>query len=96
MTNSYLTVVSREGLLLLTEESAHARRFLTRRCFELRPGREACYWTYLPCEKAEAIRWLISHEECRTALWLLSESSLAAGPLLPPIAEIAYDRAKQL
>ena len=84
MTNSYLAIISRDGLLELTEETAHTRKFLSRRCFEFRGGREACYWTYLPREKAEAIRWLISRREQRTALWLLSESSLAAGQLLPP------------
>lgn len=93
MTNSYLAVVSRAGLLELAEETAHTRRFLARRCFELRAGYEACYWTCLPREKAEAIRWLISHHELRTALWLLSESSLAAGQLLPPDVSDDGDRA---
>lgn len=93
MTNSYLAIVSREGLLLLTEETAHARRFLSRRCFQLRTGREACYWTCLAKEKAEAIRWLISHQEWRAALWLLRESSLSAGQLLPTIDEPACNQA---
>lgn len=83
MTNSYLVIVSAEGLELLTEESTHARRFLIHRCFGRQRGREACYWAHLATENAELIHWLIQCGQQRPALWLLNQSARDAGLLAP-------------
>ncbi|QDV78309.1 hypothetical protein [Botrimarina mediterranea] len=86
MNDSYLIVVSVDGVELVAAEHRHTARFLLRRCFSVRPGDEACYWALLPLEKAEAIHWLVSNGERRSALWLLRESAIDSGPMLP-----AYD-----
>ncbi|WP_145111247.1 hypothetical protein [Botrimarina mediterranea] len=91
MNDCYLVVVSVEGVELIAPEHHHTSLFLLRRCFSMRAGNEACYWALLPCEKAEAIRWLISHQERRTALWLLTESTLDSGAILPDYDQFRVD-----
>jgi len=87
MTNSYLAIVSDSGLELIAEESAHAERFLLRRCFGRRHSRERCYWACLDTENAELIRWLIACGQNRPALWLLNQALLDAGPVSPGPAD---------
>jgi hypothetical protein len=87
MTDAYLVVLSAEGVVVITEENAHARHFLLRRYFTVSCGREVCYWTLLPTEKAEAIRWLILHGERLAAHWLLNESALDSGLIVPACDE---------
>ncbi len=87
MTDAYLVVLSKEGVEQITLETEHARRFLRRRCFEVNAGHESCYWTLLPTEKAEAIRWLILHGERLAAHWLLNESALDSGMIAPACDE---------
>ena len=91
MNDSYLIVVSVEGVELIAPEHHHTVRFLLRRCFLVHPGDEACYWALLPSEKAEAIRWLVSHHERRSAQWLLTESALDSGPILPSFDELLIE-----
>jgi len=87
MTNAYLIVLSTAGVEIITEENAHARYFLLRRCFSVSGGREVCYWALLSTEKAEAIRWLIWHGERLAAHWLLNESAIDSGLVAPIDAE---------
>jgi len=89
MTNAYLVVLSAEGVEIIIEENAHASHFLSRRCFSVSCGREVCYWTLLPTEKAEAIRWLILHGERLAAHWLLNESAIDSGLIAPTCDEDA-------
>ena len=94
MTNAYLVVLSREGVEIITEENAHARHFLLRRCFSVSCGREVCFWALLPTEKAEAIRWLILYGERLAAHWLLNESAVDSGMIAPACDEdslLEYD-----
>lgn len=83
MTNSYLVIVSAEGLELIAEETDHAERFLMRRCCGRRRERESCYWACLETMNAELIRWLVACGQHRPALWLLNEAALDAGPITP-------------
>ncbi len=83
MTDAYLVVLSAEGVEIITDENAHARHFLLRRCFAVNGGRESCYWALLPTQKAEAIRWLILHGERLAAHWLLNESAIDSGLVAP-------------
>jgi len=75
------------GVEIITEENAHARHFLLRRCFSVSCGREICYWALLPTGKAEAIRWLILHGERLAAQWLLNESAIDSGLVVPACDE---------
>lgn len=81
MTNSYLVIASAAGLELIVEETAHAERFLMRRCGGRRRGHESCYWAYLETKNAELIRWLVACGQRRPALWLLNQAALEAGPV---------------
>ncbi len=83
MTDAYLIILSVAGVEQITLETEHARRFLRRRCYEVNAGHESCYWTLLPTEKAEAIRWLILHGERLAAQWLLNESVIDSGLVAP-------------
>jgi len=87
MTDAYLIILSVAGVEQITLETEHARRFLRRRCYEVNAGHESCYWTLLPTEKAEAIRWLILHGERLAAHWLLNESALDSGLIVPTCDE---------
>ncbi len=81
MTEAYLVIVSPTGLELIAQETAHAERFLLRRCRRRR--HERCYWACLDTENAQLIRWLIACGHHRPALWLLNEAALDAGPVSP-------------
>lgn len=83
MTDAYLIVLSAEGLEIISEENAHTRHFLLRRCFAVNSSRESCYWALLPTKKAEAIRWLILHGERLAVHWLLNESVIDSGLIAP-------------
>ncbi len=87
MTDAYLIVLSSEGVEIISEENAHAKHFLLRRCFAVNDGRESCYWALLPTKKAETIRWLILHGERLAAHWLLNESVIDSGLITPIVDE---------
>ena len=88
MTNSYLAVVSADGLQLLAPETKHARRFLLRRCLDVRRGHEACYWVCLQTEKVELIQWLMLCDQRRPALWLLNQLAIESGPVAPTADQV--------
>lgn len=83
MTEAYLVIVSPAGLELIAEETAHAERFLLRRCRRRRRSHERCYWACLDTDNAQLIRWLIACGHHRPALWLLNEAAIDAGLITP-------------
>lgn len=89
MTNSYLLIVSSDGLVLIANENMSTERFLARRCRHRR--HERCYWACLATENAQLIRWLIACGHHRPALWLLNEAALDAGPVMPSPANLPAD-----
>ncbi len=85
MANSYLGIVSRRGLELLTVENEHTAVFLARRCRRA-GGTRVCCWATLDVADAEAICDLVRLGMPEAAWRQLNLVAVDGGRLLPPDA----------
>ena len=79
MGESYVGIVSKQGLELLIPENEHLLRFLCQRVYRKRPYSRACVWVVLPSDLAQRLE----------AAWrLLQNEADHVGPVLPSTWEV--------
>ena len=83
MTQCYVGIITRRGLVGLFLENDHVVHFLVRRLYRRRPYSGIGFWSVLPEEAAEVIQALLELGEHREALRMLQSSSLHFGSILP-------------
>jgi hypothetical protein len=88
MKQSYLGIITPRGLEVFCPEHPDTLRFLWRRARRLSAEAE-CIWTVIPDDVAKLIRQNIERFRTKTALDILSRTSLECGYILPtnPIPE---------
>jgi hypothetical protein len=92
MNQSYVGVITAEGLQAIYRESDHLVRFLERRLYRSRPVAGLCYWAVLADRDLEHIELQIQQGESRAALRALEEAAEFGGVILPtPQAGQALD-----
>jgi len=90
MAHSYLGIISKRGLELLTSETEHAAIFLSRRCYAHRPCQCVCCWATLDVQDAEMIHEMIRLQLYGAALWRLNADAITLGTLSPPAGCINF------
>ncbi len=83
MTQSYVGVITTEGLQAIYRESDHLVRFLERRLYRTRPVAGLCYWAVLADQDLEYIELQLQQGESHAALRSLEEAAEFGGVILP-------------
>jgi len=93
MIQSYVGVITAEGLQAIYRESDHLVRFLERQIYRRRPVAGLCYWAVLGDQDLEYIELQLQHGECQAALRALEETAEFGGAILPtePAGRAAND-----
>ena len=92
MNDSYIGLVTRNGLQALYPESKHVVRFLERRAFR-RPPYSILIWAVLTSDIAECIEYELSIGESVSALKILQMEALFFGTLSAEITFGGYETA---
>lgn len=83
MNQSYVGVITADGLQAIYRESDHLVRFLERRLYRTRPVAGLCFWAVLGDQDHEYIELQLQHGESHAALRALEETAEFGGVILP-------------